>query len=894
MKKLYLNRIRQFALLVIILTVYIPLFAQNVTVARVDSPVSSIGSSMSLLSSSKINATASIGVLYGGAKTVATETSASETLATFDFESSGGYTTDITEFNSSLNDYYHRLNYTTNSSTIHTKAAYTNQQGDYIFCAEDVGLSSATATMTFDAITITGKTTLKVAALVAGQYNEAGDYETNKHISFYANIDGGGATLIGAFRGRSGTGDIPFYLYRDDNLNGSIEASETTVLTSELTEFTFDITGTGSSMVLTIETKVTTTYEEVAYDNIRVTAASVPTVSTQAVSPISTTTATGNGNITATGGASITERGIYYSTTDGFADGAGTKVSTTGDWNSTGAFSQAITSLSPNTRYYVKAFATNSEGASYGSQVSFATDAAASTTYTGTGNWSNPSNWSNGIPGTTTDVTVASGTLTVNSDVECTDFSISSGAVVSVDPGNTLTVSGTLTNGAGISGLVLQSDASATGMLMNNTTGVLATIKQYLVKDQWHYMGIPTTYLADANDSYHNCYLAWIHESNSQTGSSAGWEYLAEGDALGAMHGYAVQYNRTDSNNDTTITFTGTLNAGIVDSVFVSAVQGWNFISNPYPVTIDWSKADTVFSSVDYSYPINMRNMNYAIYLYNPALGSYGAWVNGSSTNGQTQYIPPMQGFFIQVYNISASISFTDECKVNQQVAFKSASIKPQIRLAVTDNDIGYDEMLINVNSETTLGFDGYYDASKMKAINSKQPLLYSVLNEKEYSINSIPEINEDLIIPLKVMVKTTGEHKLILSELKAYNYAFPIVLFDENKNFVADLENQDYVFDGQKDEVRTFYLGFKSALTSAPDVVSSSIKLINQDKAVRIQGLESDTNRISVYSVSGVKVFETSTRARELTVPLSPGGIYIVKVIQGKGNVFSGKIYIN
>ena len=100
-----------------------------------------------------------------------------------------------------------------------------------------------------------------------------------------------------------------------------------------------------------------------------------PTVTTQAVSNIAATAATGNGTVTATGGANITERGIYYSTTNGFADGAGTKVSTTGDWSVPGSFTQAITGLTAGTTYYVKAFAKNSAETGYGSQVSFTTPA---------------------------------------------------------------------------------------------------------------------------------------------------------------------------------------------------------------------------------------------------------------------------------------------------------------------------------------------------------------------------------------------------------------------------------------------------------------------------------------------------------------------------------------
>lgn len=102
-----------------------------------------------------------------------------------------------------------------------------------------------------------------------------------------------------------------------------------------------------------------------------------PTVTSQALTDVATTTATGNGTISATGGANITERGIYWNLTDGFADGAGTKVSTTGDWSATGAFTQAITGLTPNTTYYVKSFAANSAGTGYGGIESFTTTSVA-------------------------------------------------------------------------------------------------------------------------------------------------------------------------------------------------------------------------------------------------------------------------------------------------------------------------------------------------------------------------------------------------------------------------------------------------------------------------------------------------------------------------------------
>ncbi|MGA0092839.1 MAG: fibronectin type III domain-containing protein, partial [Chthoniobacterales bacterium] len=99
---------------------------------------------------------------------------------------------------------------------------------------------------------------------------------------------------------------------------------------------------------------------------------SSPAVTTGSASDTSITSVTLGGEVTATGGSSVTERGIYYSTTNGFSDGAGIKVSTAGAFGA-GAFTESVTGLSKNTTYYFKAFAVNAAGTSYGAQGSFTT-----------------------------------------------------------------------------------------------------------------------------------------------------------------------------------------------------------------------------------------------------------------------------------------------------------------------------------------------------------------------------------------------------------------------------------------------------------------------------------------------------------------------------------------
>lgn len=90
------------------------------------------------------------------------------------------------------------------------------------------------------------------------------------------------------------------------------------------------------------------------------------------------------GNITSFGGAaSLTENGIYYSTTNGFADGAGTKIAAT-TATTTGTFSVDVSTLPVGT-YYFKAFARNSAGITYSTQETFTiTEAAQAPTGTPT------------------------------------------------------------------------------------------------------------------------------------------------------------------------------------------------------------------------------------------------------------------------------------------------------------------------------------------------------------------------------------------------------------------------------------------------------------------------------------------------------------------------------
>jgi hypothetical protein len=104
------------------------------------------------------------------------------------------------------------------------------------------------------------------------------------------------------------------------------------------------------------------------------TTSSEPIVSsTSNVTSITQTSAVSGGSITSDNGSSITNRGVVWSTSQNPTISLSTKTS---DGTGIGQFSSTITGLTPSTLYYVRAFATNAIGTSYGPQVSFTSQSA--------------------------------------------------------------------------------------------------------------------------------------------------------------------------------------------------------------------------------------------------------------------------------------------------------------------------------------------------------------------------------------------------------------------------------------------------------------------------------------------------------------------------------------
>jgi hypothetical protein len=180
----------------------------------------------------------------------------------------------------------------------------------------------------------------------------------------------------------------------------STTVNPTTALTTKTTNgtgtgtFTSSMTGLASGTTYYVRAYATNSMGTSYGAQVSFNTLGVPVLTTTAISAITESTATGGGNITSDGGSAVTVRGICWSTVANPTTALSTKTT---NGTGTGTYTSALTGLTASTTYYVRAYATNSIGTAYGTQVTFntlgplgvtttAVSAITATTATGGGN----------------------------------------------------------------------------------------------------------------------------------------------------------------------------------------------------------------------------------------------------------------------------------------------------------------------------------------------------------------------------------------------------------------------------------------------------------------------------------------------------------------------------
>ena len=472
----------------------------------------------------------------------------------------------------------------------------------------------------------------------------------------------------------------------------------------------------------------------------------------------------------------------------------------------------------------------------------------------------------------------------------CNNLTINSGAVLTIAPGKALTVSGTLTNSAGNSGIIIQSTVAGTGSLMHNTAGINATIQRYiagsatLTNNVYHLVSVPlTAAAAPTSNLFAGSYLYYFDETQTNPVDN-GWVNMgiSTTNSLNVTRGYMVYYPGASQ----TYNFAGLMNNGSFTATtsFTSGAaasnKGINLVPNPYPSSIDWNAASGWTKIYIYD----------AVYVWNTA--NYASYVNGVETLGGSRYIAPGQAFFVYAVVPSPVLTMDNNVRVHNSVSFlkNNETIADLLRIHA-DAGTYSDEIVVRFADGATTGFDGEWDAYKMIG-GEDAPQMSSVTADNiNLAINSLPLSAEPVTVPLDFTLNSNSDVTFTASGMASFNPATTIYLEDKTLSKMVNLKaGPVYTFNYQTGSASDRFVLHLNGVTGVKEntaAVSGRAFISNGRIYLDLPSMQGHLASITVYNAIGQVIRSQSQMINGISsieAPLSTG-VYIIHVATASQN---------
>jgi len=494
-----------------------------------------------------------------------------------------------------------------------------------------------------------------------------------------------------------------------------------------------------------------------------------------------------------------------------------------------------------------------------------------SSTWTGIGNWSASVNWSNGIPTSAIDA-IIDGDVTIDVAAETKDLTINEGKLVTISDTKSLTVSGTLTNSAGTSGLVVNSGGS---LIANNS--VQATVKRdYSGGTNFHLFCLPVSGASiSASPTFNG---AWLDE---YVESSGAWNRLGNVDNVVSGKGYSINFEAAN----TPLSFSGSIYS--VDQIMGSLTYtvaatgygpGWHLLGNPFTAALDLNSTSWAVTNIDaYAYVWDGSN-----YLVGPTLP---ADANGYTYGTLTDNIlPAMQGFFVHANAGNASITIPAAARTHSNQAFYKSTSAAKDALFLTIDGNGYqDKAIVAFNPSATANFDGQYDAYKLFGIDAA-PQLYSMIPGEKATVNTLPDYTSNPNVSLGLKVGAATTYTLNVSGMDSFDASLPVNLYDLKTGTTQDLRlNAVYSFTAAPGDAENRFMLSFGAVTGLDKPAKLGINMVAANGTIRITHDAPASGTVYLYSVSGQLLGTSTLNAGETTLRTASTGVFMVKVVTGK-----------
>ena len=499
-----------------------------------------------------------------------------------------------------------------------------------------------------------------------------------------------------------------------------------------------------------------------------------------------------------------------------------------------------------------------------------------------------------------TKLTVKSGSF-----INKNNLTVNSGGAVHIY--GYMTVSGTLTNNAGNTGIVIESDAVLTGSLIESS-GVSVTIERYITQDIYHYLSSPVSSQAITllqEGTAHTDYdLFWYNEDES--GGPAWIDASIQAGNMDVGLGYAYTYNPANRTLEFTgTTNTGTKSVGITFSGGDTWYYGWNLVGNPYPSRIN---ATTFIDDTD--------NINIYGTLYFWDEGSsysnwrddYATWNKTGSTTGGGGHsltdgiIGLGQAFMVHTTTALTSVSFKNNMRVHNTAQFFKGDIQ-RFKISVENTDGVYNETLVGFLEGTTNGFNNKYDGYKLKG--NPNIALYTKLVEDDgnnYAIQGLPLLTNGSGVTVKLGLDagTEGIYTFNVVDIENFHDTTSIFLEDLYEDITVNMRKTNeysFVIDESGSITDRFLLRFNTSAVgiNEPGSIDNQINVYSYNNIICIENNDPFGDiYIEIFNTLGQQLISRKLSNKQRNeIPVNAGtGIYIVRVIC-KDKVFSSKVYL-
>lgn len=520
-------------------------------------------------------------------------------------------------------------------------------------------------------------------------------------------------------------------------------------------------------------------------------------------------------------------------------------------------------------------------------------------------NWNTASNWDlNAVPGASDIVTIPSGMsnnpIVSTSGNRCYNLTVESGASVTVNAGQDLTITGNL-NQEGL--LTLESTATTYASLIVNgiSTGNVDYKRHVNLATANDLISAPVTgqTFGDFSTANPTIYQNPANNTeklfggfNNDTNLYATYDIAIPSEAaiiLTPGIGY-----RAGSTNNSTFTFTGTVNNKTVTTpIKIGAFPSrWNLIGNPYPSYLKVEDFINTNTAV-------MDPTTVALYGFNNETdsGATGIWtIYNLNTIGTNPLITPGQGFYVAAAsttptNISFSPSMRSIGSSDDFIQGKSASENLNLKLQITNSTKTFSTDFY-FNNNSTLGLDPGYDAA---VFGSSAPsfAIYSHLIEantgRAMAIQSLnTKSSTNAVVPLGINTKAGDEVTLRIAKSNLPENIF-VYLEDNVTNKITLLNEVNYTFTTTEDLASTgrFYLNFKTSKVLTVDdnlQKENGLQLYTTPNNILfINGQINETSTIYLFNIQGKKVMTRQIKTNNISTQIDlsqyNSGIYIVQV---------------